>query len=69
MPGVTGNFLLDPGSTVWLPGRTFGSIGYLTLSAVVPVNPALVGASVHFQMLHASGSTFVLGNRQTLTVQ
>ena len=69
VPGVTGNLLLDPASTVWLAPQTFGSIGYITLSAMVPVNPALVGQSVHFQMLHAAGSELVLGNRQTLTVR
>ena len=65
--GVSGNFLLDPATTLWFPAQTFGSIGYLTLTGSVPNDPALVGSSLYFQMLHAHGTALTLGNRETLT--
>ena len=67
VPGVSGNFLLDPGSTAWFPPLTFGRTGYLTIPGNVPNEPTFVGSSLHFQMLHADGPQLTLGNRQTLT--
>ncbi len=69
VPGVTGNLLLDPATTLWLPPQVFGRSGYLTQQFTIPNRPALAGATIYWQMLYVSEGQRILGNREALTLR
>ena len=68
IPGIGGTLLLDLASLVGLPALALDANGYRALELAIPNDPGLVGASLYWQMLHVSGSTLTLGNRQRLSL-
>jgi hypothetical protein len=62
IPGIAGQLLLDPSSIVTYPALPIGPDRHVALEVTIPANPALAGAALHWQALHAQGAALRLGN-------